>query len=54
MEYEVTIGLEVHCEVKSKTKMFSKGLNGYSSEANTNLLFISSEKPSVLVFIIIS
>ncbi len=48
MEYEVTIGLEVHCEVKSKTKMFSKGLNGYSSEANTNVNQVDLAFPGIL------
>lgn len=48
MEYEVTIGLEVHCEVKSKTKMFSKGLNSYSVDANQNVNAVDLAFPGIL------
>lgn len=37
MKYEVTIGLEVHCEVKTNTKMFSSAANRYESTANENI-----------------
>lgn len=32
-----TIGLEMHCELKSKSKVFSRGVNDLSYEANTNV-----------------
>ena len=32
-----TIGLEIHCSVKSNTKMFSPSTNGYNEMPNTNV-----------------
>ena len=48
MEYDVTIGLEVHCEVKSNTKMFSPSLNEYNEESNANITEIDLAFPGVL------
>ncbi len=48
MEYEVTIGLEVHCEVKTHTKMFSPSLNAYEEMANSNVTEIDLAFPGVL------
>lgn len=48
MEYDVTIGLEVHCELKSHTKMFSPALNGYSDDSNSNVSEIDLAFPGVL------
>jgi len=48
MEYEVTIGLEVHCEVKTNTKMFSPSLNGYEEMANSNITEIDLAFPGIL------
>ena len=48
MEYEVTIGLEVHCEVKTNTKMFSPSINGYEELANSNITEIDLAFPGVL------
>ena len=48
MEYEVTIGLEVHCEVKTNTKMFSPSLNRYEEYANDNVTEIDLAFPGVL------
>ena len=48
MEYEVTIGLEVHCEVKSHTKMFSPALNGYNEESNANVNEVDLAFPGIL------
>lgn len=48
MEYEVTIGLEVHCEVKTNTKMFSPSLNAYEELANNNITEIDLAFPGIL------
>ena len=36
-KYEVTIGLEVHCEVKTTSKMFSPSPNNYNENPNENI-----------------
>ena len=48
MKYDVTIGLEVHCEVKTNTKMFSPSVNGYSEDANSNITEIDLAFPGIL------
>ena len=48
MEYEVTIGLEVHCEAKTNTKMFSKGINSYNSLPNNNVNQVDLAFPGIL------
>ena len=48
MEYDVTIGLEVHCEVKTHTKMFSPSINGYEEFANSNITEIDLAFPGIL------
>ena len=48
MEYDVTIGLEVHCEVKTNTKMFSPSLNNTEEFANGNITEIDLAFPGVL------
>lgn len=48
MEYEVTIGLEVHCEVKTNTKMFSNSLNRYDATANENINEIDLAFPGIM------
>ena len=44
MEFEAVIGIEIHVEMKTKTKMFSSSLNN-EYEPITNLLLINSENP---------
>ena len=48
MEYDVTIGLEVHCEVKSNTKMFSDAYNAYNEDSNANVNEIDLAFPGTL------
>ncbi len=48
MEYLATIGLEIHCSVKSNTKMFSPSKNGYNEMPNTNVNEIDLAFPGVL------
>lgn len=37
MNLKATIGIEMHCEVKSHTKVFSPAMNTYSEEANIHV-----------------
>ncbi len=48
MNYEVTIGLEVHCEVKTKSKMFSPAPNNYNENPNENISEIDLGFPGIL------
>ena len=47
-DYKTTVGIEVHCELKSKTKMFSDSLNNYGTVANTNINEIDFALPGTL------
>ena len=46
--YKTTVGIEVHCELKSKTKMFSDSINDYGLNANSNISLIDFAYPGVL------
>ncbi len=46
--YKITAGTEVHCELKSKTKMFSDSPNNYGVMANTNINEIDLALPGTL------
>ena len=48
MEYKKTIGIEVHCELKNKEKIFSPSLSNYGEIANTNANIIDMAYPGVL------
>ena len=48
MEYEVTIGLEVHCEVKTNSKNFSSARNAYSEYPNENIDTVDIGLPGIL------
>jgi len=47
-EYKITAGIEIHCELKSKTKMFSPSVNGYAPVPNININEIDFAYPGVL------
>ena len=46
--YKPTIGIEVHLELNTKSKVFSKSVNNYKSPANTNINEIDLAYPGVL------
>ena len=46
--YKVTIGLEVHVELNTKSKMFSPSINSYDKELNTNISVIDFAFPGTL------
>ncbi len=46
--YKVVIGLEVHCELKTKTKNFSNSLNTYSTVPNEHVATVDMGLPGIL------
>ena len=48
MEYKKTVGIEVHCELKTKEKIFSPSISNYGSIANTNANVIDMAYPGTL------
>jgi len=48
MMYKVTIGLEVHCEVKTNSKNFSSARNTYSEFPNENIDTVDIGLPGIL------
>ena len=46
--YKVTIGLEVHCEVKTNSKNFSSSRNSYSEYPNENIDTVDIGLPGIL------
>jgi aspartyl-tRNA(Asn)/glutamyl-tRNA(Gln) amidotransferase subunit B len=46
--YRVTIGLEVHCQVKSRTKMFCACRTSFGAEPNTNVCPVCLGLPGAL------
>ncbi|MEN9782014.1 MAG: aspartyl/glutamyl-tRNA amidotransferase subunit [Pseudomonadota bacterium] len=47
-QYRVVIGLEVHAQVNTKTKLFSNSRNNFGDEQNTNVAFFDISLPGVL------
>ena len=48
MDYKITVGVEVHAELKTKEKIFSPSKSTYGSMANTNVNVIDLGYPGVL------
>lgn len=48
MEYDVVIGLEIHCELKTKTKAFCSCKNKFGSMINTNICPVCMGLPGAL------
>lgn len=48
MDYEVTIGIEIHCELKTQSKMFSPSRVSFSDPANSHVHEIDLAFPGVL------
>ena len=48
MEYDVTIGIEIHCQLKTDTKMFSGAPTSFGRKANTCVNEIDLGMPGVL------
>ena len=43
-----TIGIEMHCEMKSHTKVFSPALNTYTKHSNNHVSEIDIALPGIL------
>ena len=48
MKYKVVIGLEVHCELETKSKNFSPALNTFSNIPNENVATVDLGLPGIL------
>lgn len=51
MAYKVTIGLEVHCEFESKSKVFSPAINGYTDVPNSYVAEQDLGFPGILPYL---
>lgn len=47
-EYKTTVGIEVHCELKTNSKMFTDSINNYGGVANVNVNEIDFAMPGTL------
>jgi len=47
-EWEVVIGLEVHAQIVSKSKLFSGAPNSFGAEPNTNVSLVDAAMPGML------
>lgn len=46
--YKTTVGIEVHCELKTNSKMFTDSINNYGGMANVNISEIDFALPGTL------
>lgn len=47
-DYKTTVGIEVHCELKTNSKMFTDSINNYGGVANINVTEIDFALPGTL------
>ncbi|MBF0248379.1 MAG: Asp-tRNA(Asn)/Glu-tRNA(Gln) amidotransferase GatCAB subunit B, partial [Alphaproteobacteria bacterium] len=47
-DWEVVIGLEVHCQVISKAKLFSGAATDFGAEPNTQVSLVDAAMPGML------
>jgi aspartyl-tRNA(Asn)/glutamyl-tRNA(Gln) amidotransferase subunit B len=47
-KYEIVIGLEVHCQLSTESKIFASDINQFGSEPNTNISVVTLGHPGVL------
>ncbi|KAA5805173.1 Asp-tRNA(Asn)/Glu-tRNA(Gln) amidotransferase subunit GatB [Alkalicaulis satelles] len=47
-EWEIVVGLEVHAQVKSRSKLFSGAATGFGAEPNTQVSLIDAGMPGML------
>ncbi len=47
-EFDVVIGLEIHCQLNTKTKLFGREPNHYGAEPNTNIGYVDTGQPGIL------
>ena len=47
-QYETVIGLEVHCQLQTNSKIFANDANQFGNEANTNISVITLAHPGTL------
>lgn len=48
MNYKTTVGIEVHCELKTNSNMFTDSINNYGGMANVNISEIDFALPGTL------
>lgn len=48
MEYDIVIGLEVHCQLETESKIFASDSNQFGGEPNTHIGVITLAHPGVL------
>ena len=48
MEFDVVIGLEVHCQLNTATKIFASDSNSFGENPNTNIGVLTLAHPGVL------
>ena len=48
MNFEIVIGIEIHCELKTKTKMFSAAPNAFGNTPNTQVSPIDMAFPGIM------
>ena len=47
-KWEIVCGLEIHCQILSKSKIFSSASTHYGSDANQNVSFVDAGMPGML------